>query len=228
MRRVRGLCLPLASLILLLLTSVVHAGVYWESEVLTKDAKGHAEESGIERNYCTADASRVELPNGRVLIIRFDTMTMYRLHPDTKTYSETRLDDLMPAMNHGTQKQLLGLLAHAVEVTPTGETRKISGYKCRKYNISLLTIAGEYWVSKDVQGYGELKEISAGVARKLEKSPLLSQFNIMDIINKADGFPVQATVETMNGQTVTTLKKADQRKVSDNLFRIPDDYTLRR
>ena len=49
-------------------------------------------------------------------------------------------------------------------ITPTNETKKIAGYNCKKYNMQVMMMQIEYWVTKEISHYEELKEIGENMA----------------------------------------------------------------
>jgi hypothetical protein len=118
-------------------------------------------------------------------------------------------------------------MMNGFQITQTNETRTVAGYKCRKCIANFGLLQGEYWVSKDVAGYSELKATSAKLGAILEKNPMLREINVAAMVDKLDGFPVQTTNRVMGGTIVSTLKKVEQRPLDPGLFKVPKDYTLR-
>jgi hypothetical protein len=114
------------------------------------------------------------------------------------------------------------------QIIPTDETKTIAGYKCRKYNANFGLVQGEYWASKDVKGYQELREAGVKFGTLLEKNPMLRQMNVAGLVEKLDGFPVQVTNHVMGGTIVSTLKKVEQKPLDPELFKVPKDYVLKR
>ena len=218
-----------------LLTSLspAFADVYWESITESHGLPGQADGVRTEKYYYTQKASRMESGNGNVTITDFDTLIMYRLSPGKKTYKEMKLEDLgIPAKLQGLDPKLkgkiMGTMAQSIQVTPTDETKTIEGYSCRKFKMSMLGMGGDFWVSRDVKGYEEMKAIAQKMAKALEKTEAFQQLNAMDLLNRMDGFPVQSVMEVMGGKTVNTLKKIEVKKLDDSLFRIPPDFTLQK
>jgi hypothetical protein len=93
-------------------------------------------------------------------------------------------------------------------------------------NVNLVMVNGEYWVSKDVKGYKELKAMGTKVASIVDHNPMLSELNIPAMVEKLDGFPVYTVNHVMGGTVQSTLKKIEQKPLNPALFRIPKDYTL--
>lgn len=230
MRKILSTPLSMVILALLLSAVPVHAGIYWESEVTTKGMPGQADGAKTEKHYITPDSSRVETGKGDISITDFNTMTVYHLDPASKTYTEMKLEDMgMPAgMDPKAQAMMKNMMAQQrMQVSPANETKAIEGYPCKKYNVTMMGMKSEYWVSKEVKGYKHMMDISRKVARAYEKSPMMSQMNVMEIMEKMDGFPVLVESRVMGGQSVSTLKKVEEKDLGDDLFKVPSGYTLK-
>lgn len=107
-----------------------------------------------------------------------------------------------------------------VQVTETGETAEILGYKCDKYKVVIKTKDGEMvqyiWATKALQpvkpkGGGNVEAITA-------------------ITDKVKGMPLKIQLEMnqmgMSFSMVSTATKIDTKKPSADLFVIPSDYTV--
>jgi hypothetical protein len=220
--------LPLLSLFAILLSTTAQAGIYWESEVTTKGIPNRPDATSMQKHYFTLQASRTESSNGQVTIMNFDTMTVYHLDPASKTYRETKLNELADKMSKMDEahKKMMGM-SEGIQVTPTEETKTIEGYKCKKFDVSAMSMKSEYWVTKDVEVYDELKAIWARLAKSFEANPMLSQMNVMGVMNKMQGFPIQTVTQVMGGQTISTVKKIEKKNPSEDLFKVPQGYTLK-
>jgi len=206
------------------------AGVYWEAETVTRGMPGQADGVRMQKMYYTMNASRVEAEDGSVMIMDFDTMTMYRLDTRKRTYTQTDMKNMgMPQGMSGRDRErmekMMEGMVQSMQVTPTDETKTIAGYLCRKYNVVFMMTESEYWVSRDVKGYDELKEIGRKMAARFDRSPMLKQMNIAAMMDQVDGFPVQTVVHVMGGTATTTLKKIEKRSFSPDLFQVPKGYT---
>ena len=230
MKRSLKLYLPLLSLSILILSTAARAGVYLESEVTTRGIPNRPDETRIQKSYYTTGAFRIETGSGHIMIMNFNTMTWYRLDPVSKTYGEMKLNELadkMPKMNPEEQKKIMGGMQDNIQVTPTDETKTIEGYKCKKYNVSNMGMKSEHWVTRDVEAYDELKAIYAGMAKSFESNPMLSQMNTMSSMSKVQGVPIQTVTQIMGGQRISTVKKIEKKSLSEDLFKVPGDYTLK-
>jgi hypothetical protein len=212
----------LAGFTLLSLSSAAFADVYWENQVTTKGMPNQPDGTRTEKHYMSKNASRVELGNGRIIITDLNSLTTYHLNQSDKTYMEMNIQQMeIPKELPPEMKEMMN---QGMQVTPTNEKKKIGGYETKKYNVSFMQMKGEYWVSKDVKGYEEVKAIGKKIAGAWEKSPMMKQMNMVAIINNMDGFPVQTVTNVMGGQTTSTLKKIEEKKLGDDLFKVPADY----
>ena len=77
-----------------------------------------------------------------------------------------------------------------VTVEKTDETQTINGRKCTKYNVTMMGISTEQWVTKDVKTFMELKEDTKKYMEKFKDNSMISQMMNMDTsAGKVDGFP---------------------------------------
>ncbi len=225
------LCLPLALMLFFTFTPMTYADLYWESEVvsggmpegLPKDLPEQVRDQMSEqfkgktettKNYLTSYASRTETGD-MIIIMEFDTMTIYQLDPRAKTYTKLNIMAEIGQMAEDMMKDM--------KITPTNETKKIAGYKCKKYNVTVMDMESEHWLSKDVKGYKEFKAINEKI---FKKNPKLRQMNMGGMSGK-EGFPVQTVSNVMGMKTITTLKKIEKKSLSKTLFKVPGGYKLK-
>jgi hypothetical protein len=206
-----------------------HADLYWESIQETTGMPGKPDESQEIKNYLTSYASRSDHKN-RIVIMNFEAKTMIQIDPSKKTYHQTNLTEMVgPPMIKGekgeAQRQMMKQKMGNIKVTPTDETRKIGDYTCKKYLVSGMMMNSEYWLSKDVTGYEEMKKTAEKLKDMFDQNPMMKQMNIAGMISQLDGFPVQMIMTIMNGKTITTLKKIEQKTLDKSLFSVPDGYT---
>ena len=210
-----------------LFATTAHADLYWESETVSSGVPHQQSGATIQKHYFTPSAYRLETGDGRIIIMNYDQLKFYTLDPQTKTYTVLDINQ-MPEMR-GMDKEQMGKMMEGMgmQVTPTGETNTIAGYKCTKYMVDIAMVHGEYWVSKDVKGYQELIAVAAKLGKAVQNNPMLRHMNIAGMVEKLDGFPVQTTSQMMGGTVVNTLKKVEQQKLDPQLFQVPEDYTLK-
>ncbi len=228
-----ALCLCIMALFAGLFAPSAKADLYFESENVSTNMPNQPNGTSIQKNYFTSNRSRIEMGNGKVFILDYNAMKMFSLDSRSKTYSELNLGDVpgvprdMPAANKQKMGEMMGAML-AIHITPTDEFKTIEGYQCRKYNANLAVINGEYWVSKDVKGYRELKAMGAKLGAITERNPMLRQINIAGMVEKLDGFPVYAVNHIMGGTVESTLKKVEQKTLDPGLFVVPKDYALKK
>ena len=226
-------CLPLVIMVFFTFSPMAYGDLYWESESMTAGGPTNLPEnlpkqvrdkilaqfkgaSEIVKHYLTAHASRIEQKD-HIMIINFDTMMMYQLNPGNKTYAEinmmSMMDDKMKEM------------AKDIQVTSTNDTKTIAGYKCKKYNVTIMGVTSEYWLSKEVEGYKEFRKISKKIEKSFEKNPRLRQMSMAGISSE-EGFAVKTVTNAMGMITAITLKRIEKKSLNKNLFKIPKGYKL--
>ena len=187
------------------------------SDMLPKDMPKEVREQVLKQLKPTTDTQRCYLtPYGfradqkdNILIIKYDTMTMYQLNPIEKSYTKANILTEM----EGGMGQMAKEMAAESRMTPTDETKKIAGYNCRKYIVTMMGAENEHWLSKEVEDYEEYKAIGD---RMLKKHPELGQMGMPGFTGK-EGFPVK-TVNNMMGMAVTiTLQKFEKRSLKKRL-----------
>ncbi|GBC62935.1 hypothetical protein DENIS_3919 [Desulfonema ishimotonii] len=225
-------CLCLTVLFFLMILPTAWAGVYWESVVETrgvpqgmpsnmpKEVLAQFNKTEVTKNYVSTDASRSESRDS-VLLMDFASLTICQISPSGRSYTQM---DIRTMMGQGDMGKMVEEMKNSIKITPTDETRTVAGYKCRKYLVSMMMGQGEYWVSQEVPGYEQLREIGKKMQEFLEKNPMLRQMNVAGMMEQLNGFPVQTVMETMGMTTVTTLKRIEEKVLDKNLFKVPAGY----
>lgn len=220
-------------MVFLTFSSAAFGDLYWESESTTaggptnlpKNLPKQVREkilaqfkgtSETVKHYLTSSASRTEQKD-HIMIIDFVSMMMYQLNPDNKTYTEINMMSMMG--------DKMKEMAKDIQVTPTNETKTIAGYKCKKYNVTVMGVTSEHWLSKEVEGYKEFRKISKKMEKSFKKNPRLRQMSMAGISGK-EGFPVKTVTTVMGRITTTTLKKIEKKSLSKKLFKVPKGYKL--
>ena len=231
-RRKNGWWMGMGLLMLLLLSgSAAWADIYWEAIQETKGMTHQPDSTGTIKNYMTAKAFRIEHEEG-ITIMDFESKMIYQIDPASKTYQQVDMTTMgqPPAEMKGeeaeaAQKMMKGMMS-TIQVTPTQEKKQIAGYDCQKYLVSMMMMQSEYWLSKAVPGYAEIKEIGKKMKSLFESNPMVQQMNIAGMMDKLDGFPVQTVMHMMNGTMTTTLKRIETKPLDPSLFKVPAGYTL--
>lgn len=223
-----------SAIILALFCLPAMADLYWESEQVSQGVPGQPDGSLMIKNYLTAHGSVFDFGE-RLQIMDFDAKTIYQVDKLKKTYIRMDFDtmgssyaapqsDREKAEAMQAMKSMLQAVMGNIKVTPTPEFKKIAGYSCRKYLVNIMMVDSEYWASKEVNGYQELKEISTRTAQMFAEHPVLKQMNVAGLVSEIDGFPVQTITYVMGGTTTVTLKKIEKKKLSPTLFTLPEGY----
>lgn len=229
-----ALCACIMALFAGLWASSANADLYFETVNVTTNLPHQQTATTTLKYYFNSKASRVELGNGKAYIFNYDAMKLFSLDAKARTFTEINLGGQLPGLPNisgsGKQKAMDEAMAAvmAIQITPTNEMKTIEGYKCRKYNVNLPMVSGEYWVSKDVKGCRELKALGTKAASAVDRNPMLRQFNIAGMVEKLDGFPVYTVNHVMGGTVESTLKDVEQKPLDPALFAVPRDYALKK
>lgn len=203
----------LAAILIFSGATAVWADIYWECEQVVK-GEGRRDKKKTIRNYYTPDRTRVDIGEN-VMIADFKTMTGYVLNTRDKMFLEMKMDSV---------GKIPEGLKEEIEARPTEQTKEIAGYTCRKYRVTLMGREYEQWLSKEVEGYQELKAINDRLTRVIRDNPLF-QMGIVGRMHKLDGFPVRTVMDLEGGVTKTiTLKKVVRKPIKQAVFRVPKGY----
>jgi hypothetical protein len=227
-----ALCLAITALLAGLYARSSMADLYWETESVSRSVSRQQNRTSIQKYYFTPKALRVELGESKVYIVDYNAMELYSLDTGAKTCSELNLTELpgLPEVSGADKEKMAEMMGAimAIQVTPTDEFKTIAGYKCRKFNVRIAIMNGEYWVSEDVRGYEELRSLGAKVGAIAGHNPLLRQIDVAGMVEKLGGFPVY-TVNHVMGETVaSTLRKIEQKSLDPALFVVPKDYVVKK
>ena len=206
------------------------ADLYWESEQVTKGVQGQPDQTQTVKNYMTDSASRTDMGD-HVTIMDFDKKVIYQLNPTSKTYMKSDMKDIgtPPGLKDEeaqAYQEMMRKMIGEVKVVPTNEKKKIAGYNCTRYELAMMATRSEYWLSKEVKGYEEMKAIGRKMAGVFDTNPMLKHMNIAGMMSQLDGFPVQMVTSLMGGTITSTLKKIEVKKLDATLFQVPAGYTL--
>ena len=195
--------------------SSAYGDIYWESEQVITGIPGQPDKKKTIKYYFTSKYTRMDIGEN-VMIADFKTMTGYVLNTKDKMYLKMKMNNV---------GNIPDGLKKGINVIPTNKIRKISGYNCRKYNISFMKRKYEQWLSKEVDGYEELKAIDKKLSGVIRQNPLF-QMGIIGKMDKLDGFPVQMIMPLGNGMTkIITLKRIDQKPLAPSVFKVPKGYS---
>ncbi|MFH1102637.1 MAG: DUF4412 domain-containing protein [Pseudomonadota bacterium] len=212
----------------LTVASQAMADLYWESEQKNQGMPGQQDGIQLIKNYLKGNTFRFESPD-TITIMDMEQMKMFSVDPKKKTFNEVDLKSIgrMPEMKGEEGKQMQEIMKKMMgsfEVVPTGETRKISGYKCTKYNVSFMGTKGEYWISNNVEGYEELMAYSKRASKIMGQNPMFKQINFASLMEDLKGFPIETMMKMANGTSTTTLKKIERKGLAGDLFKVPAGF----
>lgn len=225
-------CLSFGVTIVILLASVpALAGLYWEAVVetggmpaglpknLPKEviAQMSAGKKETVKHYLSEDGYRMENSDG-VMIVDYKEMTLYQIHPHKQTYMRMDLEKM--AADPST-RNLAAEMRQEFKVTPTDETRNVSGFPCRKYKVAMSMGEGEYWVSKEVPGYAYFKGLSQKMMAAHKNNPMMQQ---MAALENIDGFLIRSVMGVMGVETTSTVTRIMEKEVPASLFKVPAGY----
>jgi len=229
----RALRIGIIALIVGLCASSSYADLYWETESVSTNVPHQSDGTTIQRYYFTPHASRVELGGIKIYIVNYNTMELYTLDTKAKTWAELNLGEQLVIVDGAADKKkmsemlVLGAMM-AIRITPTNELKTIAGYRCRKYDVHLGIIKGEYWVSEEVRCYQELRTLGAKVGAAAERYPILKQIDVAGMVKKLGGFPVYTVNHVMGGTVESTLRKVEQKSLDPKLFVVPKEYKMKK
>lgn len=199
--------------LLLIAASPALADISWESQQVIR-GEGWPTRTKTIRNYHTPTQSRMDIGEN-VMIADFDTMTGYVLNTDERIFLR------MDMRNVG---KIPEGLKEDIQVQPTGDVRKIAGYNARRYRVSFMGRTYDEWLSKEVEGYRELKAVNDRLAPMVRSHPLF-QMGIIGRMDRLDGFPVQQVMRFDDGRIKTvTLKRVSRAPIDPAMFRVPPGY----
>ncbi len=217
---------------LALIAPMAFADLYWESEQVSSGIPGQGQGKMITKHWVTSHASRTEIGNN-VSITDFDKKVTYILDTSRKTYQKidlTKMGGGQEMPNDPQAQAFMGMMKNMmkqIKVTPTNETKIISGYKCRKVLVNFMMSENEYWVTKKIKGFSEMQKIAAKAEKVYGSNPMMKEMDIAGIMKKIDGFPVRTVTRVMGGEMVSTLKKIEKKKhLPRSLFKVPSGYKL--
>jgi hypothetical protein len=206
-------------LTIVLFAHAARADIYWETNTTMTDVPHNRNGSSVQRYYLTASAFRLDLADKKVFILNFNSMRLYVLDPKRQKFSV--LDLNKPP---GFLTRILAAFVR-LRVTQTDELKTISGYRCHKCNLHLAILHGECWVSDEVEGYGEYRILGEKMGAAMERSALLSRFDITGNFKRAGGFPVYAVYHVLGGTIEIKLIKVEDKSLDPDLFILPKGYS---
>ncbi len=207
------------ALICSLFIPAARADICWETETTMTNVRHNSNGSSIQKYYLTPTAFRLELDDKKVFILIHNSMRLYSLDPKKQEFSVLDLNSL-PGFPARVFAALVGL-----RVTPTGELKTISGYRCQGWHVHFAILNGECWFSDEVEGLGEFRILGERMGAAVERSPLFSRIDITGVFDRVGGFPVYAVYHVLGGTVAMKLIKVEQKSLDPDLFVVPKGYS---
>ena len=201
-------------------------GLYWETEQITSGMPGANNSKNLIKTYQTEDAYRIDNPDG-ITIFKFRDGNIIRIDDKKKTYSETPLDQMFGdnEKDNARAREMMKKMAEDVKIEKTSETETINGYKCTKYNVSVMGIKTEQWVTEEIKAYNKLKEKIKKQVEKYKDNPMLSQMlGLSKDIEQVKGFPMKTVTKMGAFGAENTVQKVEVKNIDDSIFAPPSDY----
>lgn len=222
----------IATLCILVLSfaTLASADFYYESEITGQPGTDGPK---IAKNYVSEEGMRMEMGDGTGMIVNFKDEVMYNINMNKKEYVATKFEDMLKSENEEDAKmaeqmsKMVEQMMASMQVTPTDETKEINGWKCKKYNVTIMGSTMEYWVTKDIKNYQELGKYMDKYKKVFEKNPMLKNIATgFEMQKKIDGFPIRTINKMMGMEIVSTVTKVKEEKIDSKMFEVPEDFKL--
>lgn len=201
----------------------------WEIEETTKGSKDKKGKSLYAKHYTKGSFYRIDR-GSRTQLIDLDKGIIYDIDHTNRSVIKNTVGASSKKSktneNNAALANAMKKMMKKIEVTRTNEKKTIKGYPCVKYTVSFMTRESEYWVSKKMDGYDELKAVKEKSAKIFNISPYFKQINV-DAINGIDGFPVHTVMRVMGNTVTSVLKQMKKGALDASLFVLPKGYTIK-
>ncbi len=234
----------LLCLALLIAGSAFSQGLYWES---TTTGGPFKDKENLSQNFAMPRMFKVVNPM-MVMILRMDQEKIYNVDPAKKTYSEMTFAEMeayakrsgdkmaqykdkiknMPPEQRKKMEAMTGMMGGGadvpVEVSATGEKKKVGGFSCTKY----LMKRGDkelmaMWVTKDVAGFDNLRKDWMEFGKRM--ASLTNMAGLGEAYQKIDGFPMETDMDMMGTTMTTVVTKVEKRSTPAGEFSVPAGFT---
>jgi len=171
-------------------------------------------------------------------ILRRDKGVIYFLDHKKKTYAEmpTDMSKMIPSTDQEEgamfQNMMKSMMKVEVTITPTGESKKIGKWTCRKYIQKMKMFTGpidsEIWASEDIKiDYDLYTRYAASMFAQMPGMQGMME-SMLKEMKKIKGVPVLTTSRSqVMGQTInssTELLEVKEGKAPANIFELPKGY----
>jgi hypothetical protein len=195
----------------------------------------------VDRNmeiWISKTNARVNNGSDTIMIIDFSKNTFYSIHRTAKTYTAVDMNQLADQMksamgsNEKEIAQMTAMMQNMMQVKatvkPTGETKKIKNWNCKKFIIDMQipmgTVHTESWTTKDIS-------VDLASYQQAKNAMFISfpGFNAMiEELKKIDGVQVLSnSVTSTMGNTINgteELLEISEKSPPAGMYEIPKDY----
>jgi len=202
------------------------AGLYWETHMKMTGVPGGQDKDETTKTYMTEDSMRVDSSDG-IMIFRLKDGVIYTIDTVKKTYSEMQLDNMFQGKDGESSKkaqEMMASMAQSMEVKKTSETKKISGYNCTKYIVSIMGMETEQWVTEDIKEFNKLRIAMRAYSEKYKSNPLVQSVVGNASFEDIKGCPIYSSSQFGNMKTENKVIKVEVKKIDDDLFKVPSGY----
>jgi hypothetical protein len=108
-----------------------------------------------------------------------------------------------------------------LDVTKTGETKTISGYKCIKYLIKENDKEfGTLWTTTAVPDFSAMQNDFKAFSQRMASLTTMRGSQMAAAMKKIEGFPIQTVIAGMT----MTVTKFEKRSIAAGEFDVPSGY----
>lgn len=237
----------LVSFVLISVGVVFGQELYWESTTVTNIAgatemhHSSAYRPHMFKQWSDKDAT----------IFRLDKELIYSIDNTKKEYSVLTFSEMeamakkaggemdaqmaklkkqladMPAEQREAMEKMMGGMMKGggeeakLDVSKTGETKTISGYKCTKYLIKENDKEfGTLWTTTNVLDFGAMQNDFKAFSQRMASLTTMRGSQMAAVMKKIDGFPIQTTIAGMT----MTVTKFEKRSIAESEFEVPTGY----
>jgi hypothetical protein len=241
----------LTMLILITLTAALHADVYMKqkrhTDAISMMGQNQPARDVIEEVWITDSGFRNNSEEN-AMIVMFEKQKMIMINHKEKTYTEMPMnlsemmseavkeegadDEAAEEQQKMMQNMMQGMMKVEVSIQPTNESKVISGWKCKKYIMTMNTFMGEnkseIWATEDLKIDPKLySKFSTALSAA---NPAMKDMagTMMEEMKKIKGVQVLnvSTQKIMNQNISSSTELLDYKTGSapGDLFQIPANY----
>lgn len=219
-----------------------HSDVYMKQRQSSSGAPTTSgNEESVDEIWMTQEGVRKDNPK-KSMIMPLNENKIYKLDHENKTYTEMSLnigqemEEAMGDTDENEKAMFKGFMQNMVKmealVEPTGETKRIRNWNCKKYLLTLTTMMGpshqEIWAAPEIKIDEALYERFRSAETAMMPGMQESMAQMAAEMKKIKGVQVEntSTQKVMNKTvtTVTELLEFRQAQAPGGLFKLPDDY----